>query len=226
MSGSVTSPSTVSAAGTAGSSSTTQATTALASNEQDFMKLLLTQLQNQDPSSPVDTQQFTSQLVQYATVEQQINTNSNLNQLINLTQADTMVQSSAIVGKRVEVQSDHLALQNGAAQVDITLAQAQPLTIDVYNAKGVKIAESTLDGVSGQNTWTWNGQDSNGNKVPDGSYKVAVTSATSGTTAAAVPFTVVGKATGVVSSGNAVQLEFGALAVDFSTVKSIQNTGA
>ena len=75
--------------------------------------MLMTQLQNQDPTSPMDTNQFTTELVQFSSVEQQINTNTSLTQLIQLTQAGEMMQASAMTGKQVTVTSDHVPLQNG-----------------------------------------------------------------------------------------------------------------
>ena len=65
--------------------------------------MLMTQLQNQDPTSPMDTNQFTTELVQFSSVEQQINTNTSLTQLIQLTQAGEVMQASAMTGKQVTV---------------------------------------------------------------------------------------------------------------------------
>src|SRR5580698_7887306 len=77
----------------------TSALSSLSSNFSDFLSLLMTQLQNQDPTSPLDSNQFTSELVQFTSVEQQIDTNSNLTQLIQLTQASQIEQSAALIGK-------------------------------------------------------------------------------------------------------------------------------
>src|SRR3954453_23870144 len=85
----------------------------LTSNFGDFLNLLMTQLKNQDPSSPMDTNAFTSQLVQYASVEQQINANSNLTKLIEATQSNGMLESGSVVGKQATVTSDHFILQDG-----------------------------------------------------------------------------------------------------------------
>ena len=90
------------------------ALSSLSGNLDTFLKLLMTQLQNQDPTSPLDTAQFTSQLVQYSSVEQQIQTNTNLNSLLQLTQGNQVVQSASLLGKKAEVASDQLALQDGA----------------------------------------------------------------------------------------------------------------
>jgi flagellar basal-body rod modification protein FlgD len=89
MSGSIqpTTPGAAPASGNAVSQTGTTALGSLTSNFSDFLSLLMTQLQHQDPSSPMDASQFTSELVQFSSVEQQINTNGNLTQLIQLTQA-------------------------------------------------------------------------------------------------------------------------------------------
>src|SRR5487761_1937789 len=86
---------------------------ALSSNFGNFLSLLMTQLQNQDPTSPLDTNQFTSELVQFSSVEQQIQTNTSLTQLIQLTQAGEVMQGSAMTGKQVTVTSSQIPLQNG-----------------------------------------------------------------------------------------------------------------
>ena len=193
----------------------------LSGNFTDFLKLLMTQLQNQDPTSPLDTNQFTSQLVQYSSVEQQINTNSSLTQLIQLTQSGDLLQSSAMVGHRVSVVSDHMPLQNGTGSVQFTAPSAGTVAVAVYSNSGTKLANATIAAVKGANTWTWNGNDLSGNAVADGSYKVAVFGSDASGGAIALPFTVTGTATGVSSSGTALQLNFGAQSVDFNTVRSV-----
>src|SRR5690349_13319666 len=179
-------------ASSSASQSSNNALSSLSSNFGDFLKLLMTQLKNQDPSSPLDTNQFTSELVQFSGVEQQINTNSSLTQLIQLTQAGEIMQSSAMVGKTASVTSDHLPLQNGSAQLQFTAPSAEPVTITISDDSGKKISETTVSAQKGQNSWTWDGTNSAGTQVADGSYRVAVTSSASGATAAALPFTVQG----------------------------------
>jgi flagellar basal-body rod modification protein FlgD len=219
------------AAASAASSSGSNASTAsqvsstalssLTSNFGDFLNLLMTQLQNQDPTSPMDTNQFTSELVQFAGVEQQINTNTSLTQLIQLTQAGEVMQSSAMVGKQVTVTANQLALQNGQAKLNFTGTAGQNVAIGVYNAAGAKIRDASLVAQQGSNSWTWDGTDNSGNQMPDGAYTVAVEGATaSGTTA--LPFTVTGTATGVQKGTNSMTLNLGALSVDFSAVQSVQ----
>src|ERR1700744_3656694 len=91
------------AAAAAGASSSTQsaAQSQLSGNFDTFLTLLTTQLQNQDPLSPMDSTQFTQQLVEYSQVEQQINTNTNLTSLISLQQAGAGAASVGYLGKNV-----------------------------------------------------------------------------------------------------------------------------
>ena len=209
------------AAATAGAASGSNPLGSLAGNFSDFLKLLMTQLQNQDPTSPLDTNQFTSQLVQFASVEQQINTNSSLGQLIQLTQGTELDQSSSMIGKQVAVQSDHVPLQNGRGTVSFTAPASEPAAVAIYDDAGTKIRDASVSASKGQNTWNWDGTDNGGNSVPDGSYRVAVIGVNADGTTAALPFTVVGTATGVQKQGNAIDLQLGALTTDFSTVQSV-----
>ncbi len=151
--------------------------TKLAGNFDDFLKLLMTQLQNQDPTSPMDTNQFTSQLVQFTSVEQQINTNSSLTKLIQATQGSNLLQASALVGQMVEVSGDQLSLQNGQASLHITGSIAQPVKIGVYAQSGAKLQEATVVPQAGSKSWTWDGKDATGRTMPDGAYKVVVKAA-------------------------------------------------
>jgi flagellar basal-body rod modification protein FlgD len=177
-----------------------QAAASLGSNLSDFLKLLMTQLQNQDPTQPLDTNQFTSQLVQYASVEQQINANTNLTSLIQLTQGGQMLQAGALVGKQVEAQSNTVALQNGTATLNLQPNVSGPVTVSISSKSGVTLSTQQVQASTAGTSWTWHGTTSNGQALPDGTYDVSVTDA-NGT---AVPFGVVGTVTGVQKSGSDV----------------------
>lgn len=218
----ITAPSTITAPTATGTATATKgaALSSLTGNYNDFLKLLMTQLQNQDPTSPMDTNQFTSQLVQYSSVEQQINTNSSLTKLIQLTQGGEILQSSSLVGKPVSVTSDHIALQGGKGAVQFDTATSQPVSLGVYSDSGLKLRDATLTSQPGHNTWSWDGRDTQGSVVPDGAYRVVATTQSGGATQA-LPFTISGTATGVQKLGDALQVQLGALKVDLLAVQSV-----
>jgi flagellar basal-body rod modification protein FlgD len=185
--------------------------------------MLMTQMQNQDPTSPMDTNQFTTELVQFTIVQQQIQTNDSLTQLINLTQGSSMIQGSSMVGKQVAVTSNQLSLQNGTAGLQIDAPTAETVNVAITSDTGSPLRTATLSVNKGMNSWTWNGADNNGNQLPDGAYNVAVTANGASAGNVSVPFNVVGTATGISKSGTALKLNMGALSVDFSSVQSVLN---
>ena len=216
---------TAAAASAAGTSSSTAAApnalTQLSSNFTSFLNLLLTQLKNQDPSTPMDSNAFTSELVQFSSVEQQITTNSSLTSLIQATQGSEVIQATGVVGKSVTVASSQIALQNGTGQLSFTTNTAEPVDIAITNSAGVKVREISETSTAGSNSFTWDGKDDSGTTLADGSYTVAINGKDAGGTTKAVPFTVTGTATGVTNTNGAVTLQLGALSVDFSKVQSV-----
>jgi flagellar basal-body rod modification protein FlgD len=216
-----------SAAATAAVATTNQtgsaALNSLSSNFGDFLQLLMTQLQNQDPTSPLDTNQFTSELVQFSQVEQQINTNSSLTQLIQLTQAGEVMQGSSMAGKQVMLSSTQVPLQNGTGIVQFTAPAAEPVAITISSTSGTTIYNGTLNASQGVNTWTWNGTDNSGNSLPDGAYNVAVVGTNTDGSTSPLTFSVVGTATGVQSQSNGIELDVGALTVPFSAIRAVGN---
>lgn len=199
----------------------TSALQSLSSNFNDFLTMLMTQLKNQDPTSPMDSNAFTSELVQFSQVEQQINTNQDLTQMIQLTQASQVEQSAGMLGKPVTVNSGKLSLQNGKAEIAFNTTSPEAVGITVYNAAGSAVAATTMTTQAGANTWTWNGQGPNGVSEPDGPYSVSVDAIGQAGSSAAVPFTVIGTATAVQNTGGTVTLQMGGLSVPFSSVVSV-----
>jgi flagellar basal-body rod modification protein FlgD len=201
----------------------TTALGSLSSNFTDFLSLLMTQLQNQDPSSPMDSNQFTSELVQFTSVEQQINTNSDLTSLIQLTQASQIEQSASMIGKPVTANSTQITLQKGTGEINFNTAAAEPVAIAVYNSAGAQVQTASLTSAAGANSWTWNGQSASGATMPDGAYNVTVTALGTNGTTSQIPFTVTGTATSVQNNGGTVQVQMGGLTLPFSTVQSVGN---
>ena len=222
MSQSVSGPS-GSAANGAGSSASQSALGSLTDNFQTFLSMLLTQLQNQDPTSPMDSSTFTTELVQFAGVEQQISTNSNLTQLIQLTQDDTTVQSTQLVGKQVEVTSSQLSLQNGSSTIAFNAPTNEQAAITVSDANGNQLYTTTVAASAGSNSHTWNGQTSAGNTEPDGAYTVTVAGIGSDGTTSTLPFAVIGTVTGVQTNNGTVNIALGQLSVNMTAVTAVAN---
>ena len=207
-----------SAASASGSSDGTATLTSLAGNFNDFLSLLTTQLQNQDPTSPMDTNQFTSQLVQFTGVAEQITANTTLSSILTANLAQQLTSASGMVGKSVSFTGGTLPLQSGAAAVDYQTTSAEPVQLVVSNSAGTPVYSQTVNATAGSNTWNWNGVNSAGTQEPDGAYTVAVTAAGTGAT---LPFQAVGTVTGAEQSGTAVNLQFGSANVPFSDVVSL-----
>jgi flagellar basal-body rod modification protein FlgD len=199
----------------------TTALSSLSSNFTDFLSLLMTQLQNQDPSSPMDSSQFTSELVQFTSVQQQIGTNTDLTQLIQLTQASQIEQSASMIGKPVTASSSQLTLQNGTAEMNFNTTTAEPVAIAVYDSSGTQIQTASLTTTAGANSWTWNGQSATGATMPDGAYKATVTALGANGATSQVPYTITGTATSVMNNAGTVQVQMGGLTLPFSAVTSV-----
>ncbi|SHK25101.1 flagellar basal-body rod modification protein FlgD [Roseomonas rosea] len=207
--------------GTTNSASTT-ARTQLAGSFDNFLTLLTTQLKNQSPTDPLDTNQMTAQLVQFASVEQQIAMNKNLEQMVSLQQAAQLTAAAPMLGQRVEVQGDTLPLQDGSATVRLPAAgAARTARVAVLDSSGKTLREAQVPLGSSSKDWVWDGRDSSGKQLPDGAYRVAVTGADASGGAAATSFSVIGTATAAERVDGTLRLRMGAASYTFDKVRSI-----
>jgi len=199
-----------------------QATQQLAGNFDTFLKLLTTQLQNQDPLSPMDSNQFTQQLVAFSGVEQQINTNDNLQSLIALSMSQQASSAVNYIGHSVVMTNGMGALQNGAVDWTYNLAApAAGTTLTVTDSTGKVVYTGSGSTAQGNNDFAWNGQDQGGNQLPDGQYTLSVAAAASDGTA--ITSTIASKAivTAVDMSGSTPQLVLGAMEIPLSSVSMV-----
>jgi flagellar basal-body rod modification protein FlgD len=182
-------PVTTNPAASAAAATTATDQTQLAGNFDTFLKLLTTQLQNQDPLSPMDSNQFTQQLVEFSQVEQQINTNTNLTTLINQGTSQSGAFAVNYLGKTVTVTNGNASLTNGAANWNYNLGtQAAQTTLTVTDANGNAVYSGPGLTAAGNNTFAWDGRSTNGTQVPDGVYtlQVAATAADGSTVTSSV----------------------------------------
>jgi flagellar basal-body rod modification protein FlgD len=219
---------------TGSSSSTTSGTTDVAGSQEiagnfdTFLQLLTTQLQNQDPLSPLDTNQFTEQLVEFASVEQQINENSNLQTLISLQQTGEATQAMQFLGSSVTLSSNAAALSNATSQeATWSVSSPSPATaaVTISSSTGQVAYTGTTSLSSGTQSYAWNGKGNNGVTWPDGNYTLSI----SATGATGSPVTVTTQVQGTVSAVNVSQnpptIMVGGQSYPISAIQTITNSG-
>ncbi len=166
-------------------SSTTGAT--LAGNFQTFLTLLTTQLKNQNPLDPLDTNQFTQQLVQFASVEQQLKTNDQLTTLVSLQQTAQSTQALGFVGKTAVVDGSTAALKSSSAGWELSVPTNSTVNISITNSTGQTVFSNSYSVNAGNNqAFTWDGKGNDGTQWPDGQYKLTATAADSAGNSVAV----------------------------------------
>jgi flagellar basal-body rod modification protein FlgD len=201
----------------------------LATNFDTFLSLLTTQLKNQDPLSPLDSNQFTQQLVQMTGVEQQLNTNDLLKQLVTNTSGGVATAVS-LIGKDVKAASDTADLSGGKAQWVYNLpSDASSLKVEVLNANGgVVHAEAPTDLKAGDHAFSWDGKDMTGVQLADGSgpYTLRVTALDASGAALSTTNYVQGVVTAVEQSNGQTLITINGGKVDWSKVTSITQAAA
>lgn len=148
----------------------------LAGNFDTFLTLLTTQLQNQDPLDPLDSNEFTQQLVQFTSVEQQIAANENLEKILAAMQVEQAATALGFIGKQIDAVSDANGLaETGDATWTYDLpsnAQLTALTVSDSAGKLVYVAKGETK--AGAHVFTWDGTDNAGNRLPAGTYTLGV----------------------------------------------------
>ena len=150
--------------------------TGIADNFDSFLLLLTTQLQNQDPTSPMDADQFTQQLVQFSGVEQQIKSNETLSQLVNLMQSEQLGASVGYLGSEAEAAGDVVRLgEDGLAKIHYDLdGPASSVNVVISDELGQVVATLPGETGSGRQSITWSGLGDEGFQHSEGSFKVSI----------------------------------------------------
>lgn len=213
---------TAAAAATNTGSGSSKALNQLSGNFDTFLQLLTTQLQNQDPTSPMDTNQFTQQLVEFSQVEQQIGTNDSLKTLIALAQGRGGSDAVSYLGKTVTLTNGNAALQNGSATWTYSLdAPAASNTLTVSDASGKVVFVGKGDPSAGAHQFAWNGRDNSGNQLPDGTYKLTVSAAAADGSAIQSAVAASGIVTQVDLTGSSPQLMIGSMEFPISDISAV-----
>ena len=188
-----------------------------------FLKLLVTQLKNQDPLNPLDNAQMTSQLAQLSKVSGIEKLNTTLGGLVDSLGNSQTMQASAMIGKKVLVPGNKLALAGGQAIAGVGLASpADEVTVSVLDVNGRVVQSQKLGAQpAGVLDFVWDGKNDSGATVPDGNYTFKVDAVRAGA-GVKVEALNVGTVSAVVRSSSGFKLDLGALgSVDFKSVQEI-----
>ena len=215
---------TVSGVGSSSSSSSSSVVdrTTIANNFDTFLQLLTTQLKNQNPLDPLDTNQFTQQLVEFSGVEQQLKTNDFLSSLVQANANTTNSNAVNYIGKTVTASGVRSELVNGQAQWQFSVSDASTVTVNVKDENGNTVYSEQGSMKAGAGTFTWDGKDNQGNVKPDGTYTISMQAVTAEGKTINVSTDTTGTVTGVDFTGSEPVLLVGKARLNLSGVTSVR----
>ena len=201
------------------------ASSKLAENFDTFLKLLTTQLKNQDPLEPLKSSEFVAQLVQFSQVEQSINANKNLEKILAAQSANQAAASLSYIGKTVAAKGNTVPLKNGNAEFTYALAEkAESTLIIITNDKGDLVFSAQGNTDAAKHGFVWDGLDKNGNQAPDGAYKITVSARTADDDIIDTTINVVAQITAIDTTGDELFLVSGDVKLQISDVVSVRET--
>lgn len=190
-----------------------------------FLLMLTTQLQNQDPLSPMESNEFTQQLTSFAQVEQQIGINENLQSLMSMQQGSMNTLALGYLGKYAEIEDNVIQLDKGTAKFAYSIKdKAKSVTLEISNSKGAVVKTVTGNVAPGSHVYTWNGTDDAQAKLPDGQYKVKVTALDGDDKPIESWTTVQAQITAVSTDGQEPYLTINGVAVPMRDIKAVSAT--
>jgi flagellar basal-body rod modification protein FlgD len=194
----------------------------MAATFDQFLTLLTTQLQNQNPLDPLDTNQFTQQLVQFAGVEQQLKTNSQLEALIAQGKTQSVPAAAGFVGMKLTADGSTATLANNQASWSLKSPAAGTATFTVTDKNNKTVYSETRKITAGQQSFGWNGKDQNKVTYPAGNYSLSVAAKDASGRAIAVSTEIEGVVDAVRFEGDVPILMMGNQQVAYDKVRQIQ----
>jgi flagellar basal-body rod modification protein FlgD len=198
----------------------------IAGNFQTFLQLLTTQLQNQNPLDPLDTNQFTQQLVQFAQVEQQLRSNDQLATLVSLQKTTQTTAALSFVGQNVVIDGATAQLANGKATWSFTSSKPATAVITIKDSTGQVAYAGSYTLQAGQQNFEWDGKGNDGAQWPSGAYTMSITAKDANGQSVAIPTEV----TGVVDSVDLTQdpplLWIGGQSYPLDKIKRVVRSGS
>ena len=210
----------------AGASQSATSRSTIADNFDTFLSILTTQLKNQNPLDPMDTNQFTQQLVQFTGVEQQLKTNEFLEAMMLANQNAGSSQAVGYIGKVVTASGSKSELVDGKAQWHVATDKAATITATVRDMQGNVVFAHQGSVPQGESIFTWDGIGSSGTRQPDGPYSITIEGRDGNGKLVNVATEMTGEVTGVDLTGSEPVLIVGTARVNLSSVMSIRANGA
>jgi flagellar basal-body rod modification protein FlgD len=206
----------------AGTGKTAASRAMIADNFETFLALLTTQLQHQNPLDPLDTNQFTQQLVSFAGVEQQLRTNDSLEALIKLSKVGQDATALSFVGLNVTAEGSVSELRDGLAVWYLTSPSPAQATISIQDQNGSTVFTETKTLDATTQAYQWNGRTSTGTLAPAGSYKIVINASDASGQTVAVGTSFSGVVDQVDVSGEEPLLLVGATLITMDQIRSVQ----
>ena len=211
------------------SSATTTTTTAsktLAGNFQTFLTLLTTQLKNQNPLDPLDTNQFTQQLVQFAQVEQQLKQNEQLATLVSIEKTAQATTALAFVGQTVAVDGQTATLKSGSATWSFQVPKPMSADVTIKSSTGQTVYSGSFTMNTGLHNFSWDGRDATGTLWPDGNYTISISGKDASGQSVSVPTEIEGLVDSVDLNKTPPVLSIGGQDFTLDKIKRVVRPGA
>lgn len=211
-----------SATAASGSSKSSAASDALLGNYDLFLSILTTQVQNQDPLNPMDSSEYTSQLVQYSSVEQSIQTNKYLEQLVSSMAANQASSYVNYLGSTVTAAGSTAMLEDGNANWSYRVPEDASGTVTIKNSSGATVYSGDVSFSKGSGTYSWDGVGSSGTS-PDGAYTISFDLKNTSGNSVLAKTEVSGKVDEVDLSGDTPYLKVGNVSIPVTSVQSVSS---
>lgn len=207
---------------TANTAATTKASNTLSKDA--FLKLLVAQLQHQDPTNTQDPNQMVAQMATFSSLEAQQNTNTLLASIQTQNAALYQAQSADLIGKKIQVTSKNVALADGAATIGVNMGAEGNATLTIRNANGAVVRTLGPGALgAGDSTLNWNGKDDNGVQLPDGNYTISVSAKTASGAPITASTTTSAVVTAVSFANNEVKVTAGGNQYSLSNITRISS---
>lgn len=186
-----------------------------------FLSILTTQIQNQDPLDPMDSAEYTNQLVQYSNVEQAIQQNKNLESIISTLQSNQSMGYVSYIGNEVSADASSTTLSGSEAQWNYSIKEDASGTFEIRNTTGAIVYSGEVSLKAGAGTFVWDGRTDSGDEAVDGVYSISFSVKDAGSRSEKVTTALTGVVDSVDWSTGEPILKVGGQSIPVSSVTSV-----